>query len=164
MSNFDGDITEESIDQANTLLGTLTSFASSDWDGTLQAICSDSEYALNIKNIENALKELHQTGPIGLVVGSTAYAKELSGLPGEEAQRAIRILKLSNRIIQAGKGRGKGIIVVSNKPLSLQEFSHASEIQALRKENELLKQSLEQHEANEQLKVEVAKTPGWFFT
>lgn len=121
---FFSDVTDDSIQQANTLLDYLVNNnLIPDWQQLLIDLLTPSEYQLNLHNVQAALELSGQEKPLGAVKGGTGSIKSAAGLSGEDSQRAIRLLKKSGRLIQAGKGRGKALVLLSGEHLSMDSFT-----------------------------------------
>lgn len=117
------DITDESVEQANRLLTFLVDCSVKDWNGVMAATLNEKELEINHKTVEEKLAEYNLTEPVGAVRGGTGIAKDDAGLPGEEGQRAIRMLKVSGRLVQCGRGRGKCLIVLNSTPVTMETFA-----------------------------------------
>lgn len=129
------DVTEAAIDQANQLLAFLTDRANANYQKVLTEALDEAELELNLKNLDAALKRTKLDAPVGALLGGTGMAKAEAGLTGEDSQRAVRLLKQNDRLIQAGKGRGKALIVLNAKPLSKDDFvAEVAKPKAVKKE------------------------------
>lgn len=124
--NLMTDITPENITQANQLLTFLVSKADTDYAKVMSNTLNDKEMEINSKSIEEKLAEFELTKPYGAVVGGTGIAKEQAGLPGEEGQRAIRLLKTGGRLLQCGRGRGKCLVILDKSPLDIKKMPAAA--------------------------------------
>lgn len=116
------DVTPQAIEQANKLIAFLAERIDPDWVKILQGNLTPSELDLNLGAIAATLTRLKIEKPMGAIASGTGLIKADAGLEGEDAQRAIRLLKSTFHLIQAGKGRGKVLVLVHDKPLTLEEF------------------------------------------
>lgn len=119
------DVTENAIEQANQLLAFLAERANKDWEKVFTEALGDTELELNLRNVAQALERADKTRPLGAVFGGTGVAKAEAGLGGEDSQRAVRLLKQTGRLLQAGKGRGKALLIIDATPLEAKDFAEA---------------------------------------
>lgn len=119
------DVTLNAIEQANTLLKFLSERTYDDWENVLKNHLSERELEINLRNVTEALERLGFERPVGAVVGGTGLAKAEAGLEGEDSQRAVRLLKQTGRLLQAGKGRGKALLILDATPLEAKDFAAA---------------------------------------
>lgn len=119
------DVTETAIEQANTLLAFLTDRSTPDWKSVFTQVLGEQELELNVRNVTLALEKAQKDAPVGALLGGTGLAKAEAGLEGEDSQRAVRLLKQTGRLIQAGKGRGKALCILSSEPLKAEDFAAA---------------------------------------
>ncbi|HJS83782.1 MAG TPA: hypothetical protein VJ742_13215 [Nitrososphaera sp.] len=125
------DITAESLAQANDLLEFLVKKADKldkPWLDTLKGVLTDKELQVSHKAISERVEELGIDAPYGVVVGGTGLAKDEAGLAGEDGQRAIRLLKASNRLLQSGRGRGKALVILLETPISEKDFKSSASL------------------------------------
>lgn len=119
------DVTENAIEQANQLLVFLAERANKEWEGVFKEALGEAELELNLRNVAQALERSGASRPVGAVFGGTGMAKAEAGLGGEDSQRAVRLLKQTGRLLQAGKGRGKALLVLDATPLEAKDFADA---------------------------------------
>lgn len=119
------DVTTRAITHANHLLNFLVEKADPDWEKVFNSVLTPTEMELNRRNITLALQRLGKDAPVGAVVGGTGLAKAEAGLAGEDSQRAVRLLKQTLRLLQAGKGRGRALLVLDNTALAKTDFIEA---------------------------------------
>lgn len=113
-------MTEIQITNANAILEYLVANAETDrdrWSEKLEELFPGDSYATVIMGIERAMDSCGIDRPFGVFVGSTATAKEGSGIDGDDAQLALQGLKDNRRIVQLGRGRGRAIVVLNNSLL-----------------------------------------------
>lgn len=119
------DLTPEAIDQANALLNFLVQRSVPNWNDLMKMTLTQKELEANNKLIEDILnKQDALLPPVGAVKGGTGIAKEEAGLPGEEGQRAIRLLKAANRLVQCGRGRGKCLVILDSTSVTANDFKN----------------------------------------
>lgn len=119
------DVTKTALGQANQLLDFLVARCNPSWKEVLIEALSESELELNIHNVTLALKQYDITTPYGAVLGGTGVAKVQAGLEGEDTQKAVKLLKHTGRLLQAGKGRGKALVILNRQHLIEEDFAKA---------------------------------------
>ena len=111
-------ISPELLNTANALLEWLVSNANSDWERILsQTLDNTKEAETNAARARRTLERLNRSEPVGALVGGTNIAKTEAGFEGELATEAMQLLKQTNRVQQAGRGRGRALIVLDGRPL-----------------------------------------------
>lgn len=106
-------------EMANEILAWFVAHAEADWRAVLaRGLDTDKEVETNAARVHRALKGMNRSEPLGAVLGgSNTLLKDHMGLDGEVGLEAMAALKEAGRIQQAGRGRGRAIIVLSDEPL-----------------------------------------------
>ena len=107
------------VDVANAVLAHFVENSRKNWMQALREAFEDEDQALDklVPQIQEQLELLEKDRPYGVFIGSTATAKEVHE-DGEAVVAAIRGLKANFRLFQAGRGRGRAIVVMDETPLS----------------------------------------------
>lgn len=112
-------LTDTQREHANRLLSYLDAHVEHNWQALMREHLDESEYGAVAAHIDAALRTYDErTLPVGAYIGGTGKAKEGAGIDGEDAQIAVQVLKDAHRLVQAGRGRGKLLILIDNEPLS----------------------------------------------
>lgn len=117
------DLTPEAFAQANRLLTFLVGEANPNYQAVMREVLSPDEFELNVKVLTAKLDEFAIEAPVGAYAGGTGQAKGAVDLAGEDGQRAIRLLKVSGRLLQCGRGRGKCLVLLSAEPIDRKTFA-----------------------------------------
>lgn len=105
------------LHEANKLLAYLRDHVDADWSSVLNRVLSPTEFTSLLGTINAALTAVGTIAPAGAFLGGTGALKTVAGL-GPDAMEAIRLAKITGRIVQAGQGRGRAIVLISAEPIS----------------------------------------------
>jgi molybdopterin-guanine dinucleotide biosynthesis protein A len=113
------EIDESILELANDFLKVLVTQArqNRDWQKILAKTLTDTEIEQNTRVVHDRLEHFHLKTPIGAIIGGTGSLREGRDITGEQAQRAVQLLKGSGRLVQCGRGRGKSLVVLTDKPV-----------------------------------------------
>lgn len=114
------DVTPAALDQANALLAWLNGNVTATWRPVLARELTPTEFDRNLERIAEACGG--QGDVIGVFEGGTGALRDAAGMAGEDSLRAVRLLVRARRLIQAGRGRGKALILISDTPVTEADF------------------------------------------
>lgn len=114
-------VTDDELEIANRILIYLGAKVTPLWVETLDLEFEASESEVIQRNVGVAMARLDVRRPLGTYVNSTYALRDAMGITDTPTfKNAIALLKNYDRIVQCGRGRGKAIVLVSDKLLNVQ--------------------------------------------
>lgn len=131
------------ISLANMALGFMAESSLANWKEFFYLIPENEQKNL-IRRVNSSLKAFNQTYPIGSMACSSSEALRTIQITNDFPhaighslwQQIYHLLIQNNRIVQAGRGRGKFIVIISDRPLP--NLTHHQEFETVDTTEELV--------------------------
>lgn len=110
------DLNDDVLDRARNFVRYMASNGNGSIDEVLNQHLNEEELEAVRQAYEKILKG---ESPIAALDGSTTAVASQAGLSGEEAQQVIALLKFNGNLLQVGPGRGKCLLLLSDRDLDM---------------------------------------------